>query len=136
MGRAQDPDRTGLVARVAGRLAAYKRQGINAVEVVLTLVAFAVLRVVHLVADTPMWIYVTLVIAGGVVSALAFQRWGRDCTTRELHYRVALNIALTTAVIYATGWGPMLGIGYMYIATDAIKHSGSRAAGPSLIWTV
>jgi len=122
--------------RVVRQLGAYKRRGINLAEVVLTVVAFAVLRAAHMVADTPLWIYVVLVVAGGIASGVAFRFWGADCTSRELHLRVAVNIAFTTAVIYATGWGPMLGIGYMYIASDAIKHSGSRAAAPSLVWTV
>ena len=117
------------------RLGDFKSRGLNLVEVVLTVAAFVVLRRIGLIAPTPLWFYVVTVTGGGALSALAFRRWGADCGPRQLHYRVATNMLLSTVVIYATGWGPALAIGYTYIAADAIKHSGARSARPSMIWS-
>lgn len=122
--------------RAVRRLMGAKSRGLNLVEVILTVAAFVVLRRVGWVAQTPLWIYVTLVTGGGALSALAFRRWGADCPSRQLHYRIATNMLLSTVVMYATGWGPTLAIGYTYISTDAIKHSGARSARPSMIWSI
>jgi diguanylate cyclase (GGDEF)-like protein/PAS domain S-box-containing protein len=114
----------------------FRRRGLNIVEVVLTIVAFVFLRRVGAVAQTPLWVYVALVLVGGTLSALAFRWWGPECSTSQLYWRVGVNMLSATAVIYATGWGPALALGYMYLATDGIKHSGARSARPSLVWSV
>ncbi|MEY2453661.1 MAG: hypothetical protein QOD92_3235 [Acidimicrobiaceae bacterium] len=137
MGNAGTPDRPHTTARhIARSLGSIKARGLNLVEIVLTVVAFALLQRAGLIANTPLWILVAMVIGGGALSALAFRAWGATCSPRQLHYRIGLNMLLSTAVIYATGWGPALAIGYTYIATDAIKHSGARSARPSIIWSV
>jgi len=123
-------------ARVIRRVSDLKARGLNIVEVVLTVAAFVALRRVGAIAQTPLWIYVVLLVGGGLLSSLAFRIWGADCSARGLHSRIAVNMLVSTTVIYATGWGPTLAIGYTYIANDAIKHSGSRSAGPSMIWSV
>ncbi|MEY2434293.1 MAG: hypothetical protein QOC92_4018 [Acidimicrobiaceae bacterium] len=122
--------------RLVDRLAALKQRGLNLVEITLTIAAFVFLRRVGAIASTPLWIYVALLLGGGTLTALAFRWWGPNCSTPQLYCRVGVNMLSSTAVIYATGWGPTLALGYMYIATDGIKHSGARSARPSLIWSV
>src|SRR4051812_37327954 len=132
-------------SRVSGRTAPSQRavlhvrglkaRGLNVVEVTLTLATFMFLRDVGAIAATPLWIYCLLLVGGGTVSALTLQQWHGDCSTRQLHLRVVANVAVTTAVIYATGWGPALALGYMFVSTDNIRHSGARAARPCVIWS-
>jgi diguanylate cyclase (GGDEF)-like protein/PAS domain S-box-containing protein len=135
MGHGGGDDHDEVIARVARRMGRLKARGLNLVEVVLTIGAFVLLRRLGAVAQTPVWVYVAMVAGGGALSALAFRWWGQDCSARQLHYRIAVNMLLSTMVIYATGWGPTLAIGYTYIATDAIKHSGARSATPSIVWS-
>ena len=71
MGRQRHSDGDGHDRRLVERLSSYKARGANVVEVVLTVVAFAGLRQVGVVANTPLWIYVALTIAGGTVSPIA-----------------------------------------------------------------
>ena len=134
-GSAGDGDGHAPSRDVIGRVGALKARGMNLVEVVLTLASFTFLRHIGAIASTPLWLYFALLTGGGVLSAVAFRTWGADVTDRQLHCRVAVNVAVTTAVIYATGWGPTLALGYMFVATDNIKHSGSRAGRPALIWS-
>lgn len=86
--------------------------------------------------ESPLWVPVTFLVAAVAIRMLAFTRWGRDCTQRQLHYRSALQAALVTAVIFATGWGPMLALGYLIVAQEGIWASGSRAVVPGLIWSL
>ena len=138
MGRAGGIGVTGgraLPRRAAGRVGILKARGLNLVEVALTLGVFMFLRDVDAIASTPVWMYCVLLVGGGAASALSLRRWPGDCATAQLHFRVITNVAVTTAVIYATGWGPALALGYMFVATDNIRHSGSRAAKPCLVWS-
>jgi len=43
---------------------------------------------------------------------------------------------LVTAVIYATGWGPALGIGLVLVGQDALAVTGSSSQRIVLGWTV
>src|SRR5947207_12917816 len=106
-----------LPRHVIDHVGALKARGMNLVEVTLTIAAFTFLRRIGAIASTPLWMYFALLMGGGVISALAFRTWGADATGRHLHFRVAVNVAMTTAVIYATGWKTTLPLGYMFIAT-------------------
>ena len=128
---------TGTPRRGAfGHLEVLKARGLNLVEVSLTLAVFTLLRDLNAIASTPLLVYCLLLAGGGTVSALVLRWWPGNCSTRQLHCRVAANAAVTTAVIYATGWGPALALGYMFVATDNIRHSGSRAARPCIGWSI
>src|SRR6478672_11770292 len=93
-------------------------KNLNFVEAGSTLATFALLRQLGAIAATPLWVYCVLLVGGAVSSAVVLRRWPGGCTTRQLHCRVAVNAAVTTAVIYATGWGPTLAIGYVFVLTD------------------
>lgn len=86
--------------------------------------------------ESPLWIPAGLVVAGIPIRLLAFSRWGRACDQRHLYYRAALQAGVVTAVIYSTGWGPMLALGYLIVAQEGIWASGSRAATPGIITSI
>jgi diguanylate cyclase (GGDEF)-like protein/PAS domain S-box-containing protein len=48
---------------------------------------------------------------------------------------VAIDIAATTTVIYATGWGPTLAIGYVFVVANEFQEHGSRVWQPALVCT-
>ena len=106
------------------------------VTIPLTAIAFYLLHRWGGIASIPLWeLYLILGLAG-VTSVIAERRWPARCTRRQLHARVALDIAATTAVIYAIGWGPTLAIGYVFVVANEFREHGSRVWQPALVWTV
>ena len=74
----------------------------RAVTIPLTAVAFYALQRWGAIADIGLWeLYLILGLAG-IASFLVERRWPAECTQRQLHARVAIDIAATTAVIYTT----------------------------------
>jgi diguanylate cyclase (GGDEF)-like protein/PAS domain S-box-containing protein len=98
-------------------------------------VVFCIFRWRHLIAPEPYWLYVGLLLVGGLVSVLATTLWGD--TKRPWH--PSAHIATTTAVIavvaYSTGWGPILSLGFLFGTAAAIELFGSKARWPCLVST-
>ncbi|HEV3354932.1 MAG TPA: EAL domain-containing protein [Acidimicrobiales bacterium] len=114
-----------------GQLSAVGR----AVTIPLTAVAFYLLHRWGAIADIPLWeLYLILGLAG-VASILAERRWPVECTRVQLNVRVAIDVAATTLVIYAIGWGPTLAIGYVFVVANEFREHGSRVWQPALVWT-
>src|SRR5205807_215864 len=86
-------------------------------------------------AHIRLWVLYLILGSAGVASFLAERRWPAHCTQRQLHARVAIDIAATTSVIYAIGWGPTLAIGYVFVVANEFRKHGSRVWHPALVWT-
>ena len=108
----------------------------RAVTIPLTGVAFYLLHRWGGIASIPLWQLYLILGFAGLASVLAERRWPAHCTRRQLHARVAIDIAATTAVIYAIGWGPTLAIGYVFVVANEFRKHGSRVWHPALVWTV
>ena len=89
-----------------------------------------------LVARAPVWAYVVALVGAGVTSRLA-ERW-RDSRpgTLRLHVRVLVHVTAVTTVIYMCGWGPALGMAYMFSALADMEQSGARAWRAALGWSI
>src|SRR3954454_10153228 len=108
----------------------------RAVTIPLTAVAFYLLHRWGAIADIPLWeLYLILGLAG-LASAVSERSWPAECTRLELHPRVAIDIAATTVVIYAIGWGPTLAIGYVFVVANEFRKHGSRVWQAALVWTM
>lgn len=118
----------------AGRIG-YSGAAWVAAMVAVTALAFGLLRAADFLA-APLWVTLALLVVAGAASVGAFVLWGADATPRQVHCRTAVQVAGTTAVIYSTGWGPMLSLGYLIVAQEAVSESGPRAARPMLAWSV
>ena len=94
--------------------------------------ALLVLRALGLIADAPWWVIIVLVLATGLLNQMALWRWPDDRDT-DIWCRTAVLVASGTAVMYVTGWGPMLVVGYAWILGDEVSRTGSRACRPTLI---
>jgi diguanylate cyclase (GGDEF)-like protein/PAS domain S-box-containing protein len=105
-------------------------------ELVGTCVAFVVLRRLGLLGSAPIAVLLALAIGAAVANALAHRCWGAGCSRRQLHLRLAVEMAGITAVIYAIGWGPALGVGFVVIVARDLRVSGSEAWPPAAMWTV
>jgi diguanylate cyclase (GGDEF)-like protein/PAS domain S-box-containing protein len=51
-----------------------------------------------------------------------------------LQARIGAQLLAVTVPMYLIGWGPVLGVGYLYIVVDAFRKSGSRAQQPLFVW--
>jgi diguanylate cyclase (GGDEF)-like protein/PAS domain S-box-containing protein len=106
------------------------------VEVALTGLAFFVLHRLGLVGTLPLPVVLTVLATAGVVSRITQVRITNGCSRRRLHVRIAIEMACTTAVIYAIGWGATLVLGYLVIAADDLRSFGSQAWRPAAAWAV
>jgi diguanylate cyclase (GGDEF)-like protein/PAS domain S-box-containing protein len=94
--------------------------------------ALLLLRGLGLIADAPWWAIVVVVLATGLLNQVALWRWPDDSDT-AIWWRTALLVASGTSVMYITGWGPMLVVGYAWILGDEVTRTGSRACRPALV---
>jgi diguanylate cyclase (GGDEF)-like protein/PAS domain S-box-containing protein len=102
----------------------------------LAAVAILVLRELHLVARTPIWLIPLILVGGQLLTTTAGLWWDRSQGRLQLHILIASQMILVTAVIYATGWGPALGIGLVLVGQDALAVTGSSSQRVVLGWTL
>jgi diguanylate cyclase (GGDEF)-like protein/PAS domain S-box-containing protein len=71
---------------------------------------------------------VLLIGVGNVITRLvsAWRRARAASHTRLVVY-IAAETGLITVVMYATGWGPVLAVGYMFLVHDVVADIGARA---------
>jgi diguanylate cyclase (GGDEF)-like protein/PAS domain S-box-containing protein len=99
-------------------------------------VAILALREVHWVAPTPLWVVPTILIGGQIATTLTGVWWQRSESLVALHGKVAMHVGVVTAAIYATGWGPALGLGLVIIGQETLTSAGSAARRIVLGWEV
>lgn len=88
-----------------------------------------------LIADTPLWLLVTLLVSCSAVNAGVQAIEGRLSPTVGLQLRTATAAVSTGWVVYATGWGSILVIGYGIGIADLMRVHGSRGWRPGLLWS-
>ena len=94
----------------------------------LCLVPLWILRDFHYIADLPMWLYALTLIGPGITgSALTNFLYARRPCTATLHARGFTDAISTTLIIYATGWGPVLGLTYLVAAQQLVSTGGPAA---------
>ncbi|MDE3086593.1 MAG: EAL domain-containing protein [Acidobacteriota bacterium] len=94
---------------------------------------FCVLRAFHLIAPVPYWLLVLIVAAGGTTAIVVAATWGDDRRSWHMPAYVAVNMAVVTVVAYATGWGPILAVGYLFGSGTAFRLFGSRVTRPAIV---
>lgn len=103
------------------------------VPLVLALVA---LHQTDLLAEVPLWLYIVGLLGAYGCSRLASVLVPRDAPMRLLWLRALLVVGPSTFMIYLTGWGPALAVGYLAVAADQVNSCGSRALAPVLGWSL
>jgi diguanylate cyclase (GGDEF)-like protein/PAS domain S-box-containing protein len=98
-------------------------------------VLFCVLRAFHLIAPVPYWLLVLIVAVGGSTAIVVAATWGDDRRSWHMPAYVAVNMVVITVVAYATGWGPILAVGYLFGSGTAFRLFGSRVIRPALVAT-
>ena len=100
----------------------------------LCLVPIWILRELKLVADLPLWAYALLLLGPNVTSTAANLLYSRNPSGRAIHARAAADSIATTAIAYATGWGPELGLVYLVAAQQLVGSTGPAAWRASRVW--
>ena len=79
------------------------------------------------------------VLVGLTVAALAVSNaaayWDR-ARVLPLGLRVGIQVMAVTVVIYATGWGPVLSVGFVFCAAQAVATQGTPAVVPATMWSL
>ena len=101
----------------------------------LAALAIVVLQQFHLVSPTPIWLIPVILVAGQLASTATGFWWDRSHTRFRLHTRIATQIILVTAVIYATGWGPALAVGLVLVGQESMALTGLSSYRVVLGWT-
>jgi diguanylate cyclase (GGDEF)-like protein/PAS domain S-box-containing protein len=96
---------------------------------------FCLFRWLHLIAPQSYVTYVGVVFGGGIASVLSVTLWGDLRRSWHLRAHVGVSMTVIGVVIYITGWGPILSIGFLFGGAAAIETFGSRAKWPCLAWT-
>src|SRR5450755_1468870 len=103
----------------------------------LAAVAILGLREVHLVARSPIWLIPLFLVGGQLLTTASGFWWDQSPESRvRLHLRIGSQVALVTAVIYATGWGPALAVGLVLVGQEALAITGSSSQRAVLGWTL
>jgi PAS domain S-box-containing protein len=98
----------------------------------VTAVALWLLGLSGLVSRQPLWVWLVLMVA-----ALAVRATGRIpyVGTVATEARLGMQVAVVTVIMYLTGWGPVLGIGYIVVMRDAIANVGPRYWRSAAAWS-
>jgi diguanylate cyclase (GGDEF)-like protein len=102
----------------------------------VALVLVAVFRQYGLIARLPIWSYAAVVVGTAVVSA-PLERW-RDAPagSLKLHARIGFHVAGVAVAIYMTGWGPVLGMAFAFVALEELDQCGAARWRAILGWTL
>ncbi len=102
----------------------------------IMLIAVALLRRHGLVANMPLWAYAAVILGSGATSKIT-QRWGDlPAGSARFHIRIALHAVFVTGSIYMSGWGPAVGVAYIFSAQADIDESGAAAWRASLRYSI
>ncbi len=101
----------------------------------LAMLAVPWLQRAHLIANTPLWLLAVLLVACSAANAGVQMIEHRFSPTVGIQLRAATAGLSTAWVVYATGWGSILVIGYGVGIADAMRAHGSRSWLPSVVWS-
>lgn len=116
-----------------GRLAEARQRYLR-IELPITFVVWWVLERYGYVAPIPWWLFASLMAAAVIIGDVAVRYIPANRSTATLWWRVGLLCAVITAVMYATGWGPMLAVGYAFVLGENVDDVGSKVCLPTAVF--
>lgn len=102
----------------------------------IALVVIVVLMHFGLVTREPSWLWIAVFAIVPTTGALVEHVNRRRPTRAWIHIRVVQNVAAVTAVIYLSGWGPVLVVAFAFVALENISHEGSRLWPVMALWSM
>jgi len=89
----------------------------------------------HLIASRPYWQLVALLVGCGIANVIALMASRDAPPIVRINVRAGIAAISTTLIIYTTGWGPMILIGFALGIAEVIHTEGARAFWPATLWT-
>ncbi len=111
------PNHSSIRARVRAEWALPMTRFVLAI-VLATALALWWLERFHVVAKQPLWLLVVALGLGYVLSWTTHLVYSAAPSRGRLQIRIAMQVAVATVLMYLTGWGPALALGYVFIARD------------------
>jgi diguanylate cyclase (GGDEF)-like protein/PAS domain S-box-containing protein len=102
-------------------------------------VAFAAVLLLmrfNLVVRESAWLWLAVFIAVPATSLVVNHLYDVQPSRLRLHLRVAGQAAGVTAVIYLTGWGPVLSGAFAFLALENVAYVGSRVWRITAFWSL
>ncbi len=98
----------------------------------------AILGLMHFdfIVHVSAWTWLGIFVAVPVTNLVVDRAHARHPSHLTFHLRVAVQVATVTAVIYLTGWGPVLWGAYAFVALADIAGGGSWVWRPVALWSV
>jgi diguanylate cyclase (GGDEF)-like protein len=100
----------------------------------LALLIFWYLNREGLITPRPYWELLVLLLGAGAANAVALATTRTARVDVRIEVRSAVAAITTTLIIYATGWGSMIVVGYAIGIADVIHSDGQRAWLPASAW--
>jgi diguanylate cyclase (GGDEF)-like protein/PAS domain S-box-containing protein len=123
---------------VAGRLPHPERTPLALAYAIgpLCVIPLWVLGDLRLIEHYPVWVYAALIFGPTVPSTVSNVLYKRHPSTLTLNLRSATDSLATTVIVYATGWGPELGLVYLVAAQQLVGSSGPGTWRISRRWSL
>ncbi len=95
-----------------------------------------VLEHFKLIATHSPWLWLAVFLATPAVNLLADIAYRQNPSELRSNVQLAAQVVTITAVIYLTGWGPVLIAAFSFGALVSISRNGSRRWRPALAWSL
>ena len=82
------------------------------------------------------WLWLAIFITIPLLSVGGDRLYDARPSQGRLHLRIAIQAAAVTAVIYLSGWGPVLWGAYAFLALENVARSGSRVWRITALWSL
>jgi diguanylate cyclase (GGDEF)-like protein len=102
----------------------------------MALIVLVMFRELGFVARLPVWIYVAVIAGTSITSLLVEPLGGAPIGSFRLHLRLNAHLLAVTVVIYMTGWGPALGMAFVFVALGELGQWGSGLWRPLMFWSI
>ena len=112
------------------------RLSVQTLESLATGLVFIVLHRLRLLGSLPL--LTLLLLLGGATLVTNFVRAVGQPGGSPVHHhlRLAAQMLMASAIIYAIGWGPTLAVGFVVIASEDLRLMGSSAWRPATLWAL
>jgi diguanylate cyclase (GGDEF)-like protein/PAS domain S-box-containing protein len=121
--------------QLLARLATNRIDQLTAVATLLSAVGLWALGHTRVVSPKPLWLWSFTLLVALITTFAGQARWETHPSNRLAHIRIVVQVLVVTVVMYLTGWGPVLGIGYIVIVRDLTMQMGSRYWRPLAVWS-
>ncbi len=102
----------------------------------LALLVILVLMHFDYVVHESAWVWLVVFLIIPTSNFVVDHVYELNMTAATLNLRIVVQVAAVTAVIYLTGWGPVLWGAYAFIALEVIARCGSRAWTSVVVWSL